>query len=276
MKLKYLGTAAAEGWPALFCHCEACKKARKLGGKNIRTRSQAIVDNRLLIDFCADTYMHVLQQGLPLEDIHHVIMTHSHNDHLYVSDLINVGEPYAHGVTEPLTLYGSEAVGEKIQLILKLEDDAENLSERLVYKTVREFEPFKVLDYVVTPLLAKHMQDEKCYIYMIEDKFGKTMLYGNDTSWFPEETWMYLKGHYFDMVSLDCTTVFGEDCQSHMGFAGDVKTKEKLLAMGCADENTTFIITHFSHNGLASHEEIEARAAAEGFLTAYDGFEAEF
>lgn len=65
MKLKYLGTAAAEGWPALFCHCEACKKARKLGGKNIRTRSQAIADNRLLIDFCADTYMHVLQQGLP-------------------------------------------------------------------------------------------------------------------------------------------------------------------------------------------------------------------
>ena len=112
--------------------------------------------------------MHVLQQGLPLEDI---------------------------------------------QLILKLEDDAENLSERLVYKTVREFEPFKVLDYVVTPLLAKHMQDEKCYIYMIEDKFDKTMLYGNDTSWFPEETWMYLKGHYFDMVSLDCTTVFGEDCR---------------------------------------------------------------
>lgn len=215
----------------MFCHCEACKKARKLGGKNIRTRSQAIVDNRLLIDFCADTYMHVLQQGLPLEDI---------------------------------------------QLILKLEDDAENLSERLVYKTVCEFEPFKVLDYVVTPLLAKHMQDEKCYIYMIEDKFGKTMLYGNDTSWFPEETWMYLKGHYFDMVSLDCTTVFGEDCQSHMGFAGDVKTKEKLLAMGCADENTTFVITHFSHNGLASHEEIEVRAAAEGFLTAYDGFETEF
>lgn len=75
-----------------------------------------------------------------------------------------------------------------------------------------------------------------------------------------------LKGHYFDMVSLDCTTVFGEGCQSHMGFAGDVKTKEKLLAMGCADENTTFVITHFSHNGLASHEEIEARAAAEGFL----------
>lgn len=54
-----------------------------------------------------------------------------------------------------------------------------------------------------------------------------------------------------------------------------MKTKEKLLAMGCADENTTFILTHFSHNGRASHEEIEARGKEEGFLTAYDGFEAE-
>lgn len=91
MRLKYLGTAAAEGWPALFCRCEACERARVLGGKNIRTRSQAIIDDRLLIDFCSDTYMHVLEQHVPLENIRHVLITHSHNDHLYVSDLINAG-----------------------------------------------------------------------------------------------------------------------------------------------------------------------------------------
>ena len=45
MKLKYLGTAAAEGVPALFCTCEVCRKSMELGGKNIRTRSQAIIDN---------------------------------------------------------------------------------------------------------------------------------------------------------------------------------------------------------------------------------------
>ncbi len=33
MKLKYLGTAAAEGIPALFCRCEMCAYARKAGGK---------------------------------------------------------------------------------------------------------------------------------------------------------------------------------------------------------------------------------------------------
>ena len=31
MKIKYLGTAAAEGVPAIFCNCETCKEARKLG-----------------------------------------------------------------------------------------------------------------------------------------------------------------------------------------------------------------------------------------------------
>ena len=55
MRIKYLGTAAAEGVPGIFCDCENCKRARKLGGKNIRTRSQAILDDTLLIDFPADT-----------------------------------------------------------------------------------------------------------------------------------------------------------------------------------------------------------------------------
>lgn len=54
MKIQYLGTAA-EGLPALFCECETCKHAAFLGGRNIRTRSQAIIDDALLIDYPADT-----------------------------------------------------------------------------------------------------------------------------------------------------------------------------------------------------------------------------
>jgi len=44
MEIQYLGTAAAEGFPALFCDCETCKKARNTGGKDVRTRTQSIVD----------------------------------------------------------------------------------------------------------------------------------------------------------------------------------------------------------------------------------------
>jgi hypothetical protein len=58
MKFQYLGTAAYEGIPAFFCNCENCKKSRNIGGKAVRTRSQAIIDETLLIDFPADTYIH--------------------------------------------------------------------------------------------------------------------------------------------------------------------------------------------------------------------------
>ena len=50
MEFQYLGTAAAEGIPALFCGCENCERSRKIGGRAIRTRSQAIIDGTLLID----------------------------------------------------------------------------------------------------------------------------------------------------------------------------------------------------------------------------------
>ena len=56
MKLTFLGTAAAEGFPAIFCNCEYCKEARKLGGKNIRSRSQTLINDDLLIDLPADSY----------------------------------------------------------------------------------------------------------------------------------------------------------------------------------------------------------------------------
>lgn len=45
MKIKYLGTAAAEGVPAIFCRCEVCRKSKAAGGRNIRTRSQSIIDD---------------------------------------------------------------------------------------------------------------------------------------------------------------------------------------------------------------------------------------
>ena len=35
MKLKYLGTAAAEAIPAIFCSCATCIQARATGGKDV-------------------------------------------------------------------------------------------------------------------------------------------------------------------------------------------------------------------------------------------------
>ena len=44
MKLTYIGTAAAEAVPALFCECLFCENARKRGGREFRRRSGAVDD----------------------------------------------------------------------------------------------------------------------------------------------------------------------------------------------------------------------------------------
>jgi phosphoribosyl 1,2-cyclic phosphodiesterase len=43
MKIQFLGTTAFEGIPSLFCQCTTCKKARSLGGKNIRSRTSVLI-----------------------------------------------------------------------------------------------------------------------------------------------------------------------------------------------------------------------------------------
>ena len=41
MKFTFLGTAAAEGWPALFCNCINCKKARELAERESNSTRRA-------------------------------------------------------------------------------------------------------------------------------------------------------------------------------------------------------------------------------------------
>ncbi len=73
MKVRYWGTAAAEGIPCAFCGCKVCAEARKKGGRYIRTRSQALVDDSLLIDFNADTYTHSLHYRFDLSKMQSVL-----------------------------------------------------------------------------------------------------------------------------------------------------------------------------------------------------------
>ena len=41
MKLKFLGTGAAEAIPALWCECELCQNAIRKGGKELRRRCKS-------------------------------------------------------------------------------------------------------------------------------------------------------------------------------------------------------------------------------------------
>ena len=269
MKLTYLGTAAAEGFPAIFCNCEYCKEARRLGGKNIRTRSQALVNDDLLIDFPADTYAHFLKNGIEGDTIEHLLVTHSHSDHLYIKEFLLRNTCFAHDMRVPvLNIYGS-------QTTLGVIGEPPKNIELCVLKP---FEPMKIGNYRVTALPAKHMFGFEPYIYLIEG--DKTLLYAHDTGYFYDEVFEYIEkqGIVLDMISLDCTNVDipEPDEGGHMAFDNLGRVLERLKGIGAVTDSTVKCVNHFSHNGNPLQHVLEARAAEYGYLVSYDGCKVEF
>ena len=271
MNLTYLGTAAAEGWPGIFCRCKYCEKARILGGKDLRTRSQALLDDTLLFDLGPDTYMHMLRDGLDMPGIRYALITHTHQDHFYPIELLFRSHGFAHGVDETLTLYGSDAMLRAVKDSFKsYPDDSVLRRGKISCREIMPYEPTDIAGYRVAAMLATHDKSERCYIYLVE-KDGQVLLYGNDTGIFPDETWDYLKGRRLNLVSLDCTMGRFKEGSNHMGIPDVIEVKERLIQMGCADKDTHFVATHFSHNGQLMHRELIEELSPHGIEAAYDG-----
>ena len=276
MKIKFLGTAAAEGIPALFCDCAVCQNARKVGGKEIKTRSQAIVDDKILIDFPADTYMHALYGGLDLISVRHCIVTHGHMDHLYERDFWCRNKLIGNGSVDGtvLNFYMSELTRQGASAYYDKSVD----KERVRLNTIKPFEPFEVEDYRIIPLKASHDATTDPVFYIIEHG-DKTLLYANDTGYFLDETWGYLAKYErkFNFVSLDCTGMMLPNYRhGHMGLTVDAEVVERLCEMGLCDDKTVVYVNHFSHNGKATHEKLVVEALKYGFGVTYDGCEVEF
>ena len=278
MKLHYLGTAAAEGWPALFCSCENCQRARKVKGKSYRSRPQALIDGNLMIDFGPDTFYHMMKYDLDFSKIQHVILTHSHTDHFYATDLILRAFPYAYyGNERKMTVYGNEKCHWMFLRTLEAEDDSQNMRDCVGFEEIRAFQPFQIPGYGITPLHAVHDPKEECLFYLIRDEEGKTLLFANDTGIFPEDTWEALAGVKLDCVSLDCTLGKNPNMEcGHMGLKAVRSVVQRLRKMECIDKDTPVVLTHFSHNGNLLHEELEAETKEDGFIIAYDGMLLEF
>ncbi len=285
MKFQYLGTGAAEGIPAMFCHCPLCEKARALGGRNVRSRAQALINDDLLLDFGPDVYWHVCRFGLDLAKVQTLLITHAHEDHYTPSELCYRKRPFSY-------LSGDKSEGAddgfpRLQVYISRgsydyacvkpleQQEFEDGSAPLDFHMVRAFEPFTAGRYTVTPLAANHAPGFEALNYIISDG-ERGVFYAHDTGLLPEETYAYLaeaKPH-LDLVSLDCTGMAsGHNTGGgrHMNLERNRVTRDRLLALGVADGNTVFCCNHFSHNGKSTHEELCEIMEKEGFLVSYDG-----
>ncbi len=280
MKIAFWGTAAAEGIPGIFCNCAQCQQARERGGRHIRTRSQLLFDDRLLMDFHADTYGHSLKYNFNLANLKNVVITHVHEDHYYPADFAQRRKGYAHAMAqETLTVYGSQdvreyaekelsAIGQSLQEIID--------EKRIAFGVFAPYETKQIDGFEVTAIPATHGTPHP-YIYSFY-KDGKRALIFNDSGFLSDEANEFLKnsGWKFDFVSYDCT--WGKEpagavaLRSHLGVPDIVAQREIFIKNGNYKPDTVDVITHFSHNIKGcGYDDMLPVAKEHGFILAYDG-----
>ena len=272
MKIKFLGTAACEGIPSQFCNCAVCERARKLGGREFRSRSQALVNGKLLIDFGADTFYHASIYNISFTKVRDCLITHVHSDHFVPQELHPLKYAEYPEETGPFKIYGSADVAKKAEKELK------ELKGSLEFTQLAPFEKYSVCGMTVTPLPANH-GTENPYIYIIEDG-EKSLLYAHDTGSLKEETVEYIEksGITFGLVSLDCTEGAEDELpyNEHQCLGMNKATKDLLISAGAADGKTVFVLNHFSHSGKdVNYADFVPLAAQNGFEVSYDGYEKE-
>ena len=278
MKVQYLGTGAAEGVPAVFCNCEYCRGLRVRmaagrAGREVRSRSQVILDGELSVDFPPDAYSHSLAHGVDLSAIKYLLVTHSHMDHFYAHDFILRGYKYAHEMTEAqLTIFGNAEVCSVFREDTRREMK-DSVAPNIDLRTVGAYQELAFEDWRAYTFPAQHSSKEPL-LYLIE-RGGKRVLHLTDTGKLPDESMDFLKAlkKRADLVTFDCTFLWDktEPGARHMGLDEVSYTVGRLERAGIADERTKKVITHFSHNSTPTAEAV-ARAEREfGFIAAYDG-----
>lgn len=270
MKIRYLGTAAFEGTPAMYCNCRICSHARQQPGRNVRTRSQAVINSDLLIDYPPDTYFHTLHMGLDLRTIQNILITHSHSDHFYPEDLDHNRFPCAvKEAFHTVCVYGNQKV---MGLLSELYGDGAH--NHLQFSKAEVFEPFTAGKYKITPLPALHDPGEACLLYLIEFQ-GKRLLYGNDTGFLNQACMDWIRGQQLDLISLDCTQGKHRDGNNHMGYLDVIQQLDRFWDNGNVGTDTIKVAQHFSHYGDVLYEEYLDLFSSYGIITAYDGLELE-
>jgi phosphoribosyl 1,2-cyclic phosphate phosphodiesterase len=127
----------------------------------------------------------------------------------------------------------------------------------------------------MTPLKANHQEDEESLNYVIE-RDGKSIVYATDTGVWSEETWDFLKGVRADALVIECTEGLAPTAYwGHLDVPEAIEVVGRLRREGILKEGAFVSTTHHSHNGQATHAELEAALNPHGIQVGYDGMEFE-
>jgi len=263
LTLRLLGTGGADGIPALFGDDPVSNWAREQGGREIRTRAAAIVDEGLKIDLPPENSAQLLGNGLKGTDWDLLLFTHSDDDHLTLSELQYAVYPFTDRFEVPFPIYGNATVIGEIRN--RYIDWPMDLHE------VRSFETFESSGYRISPLRARHTPGEDCLNFLIERE-GKRLVYATDTGVWPDETFEFLLGTHVDLLVLECTNAFQPSTYlGHLDMDGFGYMLNRLRTTKVLGSDSRVVTTHHSAAGGARYCDLQAALAPLGAEPGYDG-----
>lgn len=284
MKITFLGTAAAEGYPDPFCRCENCQGARRLGGRAHRLRASALIDDALLIDFGPDLLPASQRHNLPLTDIRYAAQTHGHDDHLFGDNFIYRTERClvtdAHQLQYAVSPYVARMVKNSLVPHFRSGDDlgANHFpSMKMDLVMLPQWETATLGPYAVLAIPAVHAPGTDARVLGIRHESGRTLLYCTDTAPMPDGVWERVAelGWRFDLVVMDATHGIAENSSVHHSLASMQRERERMRAAGAFGEGSRLMAHHFAHHSTPLPDELDRLGEAGGYAIAYDGLVAE-
>ena len=271
MELLLLGTAAAEGWPAPFCKCDSCEKARTSGGRNIRARSSALLDNVVQIDFGPDTMARIQALGRKFTAITSLIFTHQHDDHLCAHELFYRCAPFSVNSDLPmLQVFGNQTV---MEILTAAHPDAawrEHEAHFLIEPPLEPFETRCAADG--TTILALPADHAERSLVLRLSRGGRHVWYGHDSGQYADSVIEALRGVPLDVALFDCTHgMMLDHNRGHMAIDGVIEAAGRMREVGAITRSTKLIATHFSHNGCALYADLLEHFEPHQIDVAWDG-----
>ena len=263
MKVLLMGTGGADGIPALYGHDRVSKYARAKGGRDLRTRSAALVDSALKLDLGPDTLSQVHRFGIDPTEWSAVFFTHSDEDHLCLSEIQYGMFPFVESEKLEYTIYGNDIVCQLIRY--RYPEWPIDLIE------LKKNEPVVHEAYHVTPIQATHKGDEECHNFIIE-RDGRRFLYATDTGFYKEEVFGILAGREIHALVIECSDGFLKTPYiGHMDIEQCISVVGRLRDSNAISHDAQVFTTHHAAGGNATHDELTEAFAPYDIVPGFDG-----
>ena len=251
MEVLLLGTGAADGWPSPFCGCRSCTAMRE--ERRTRLPSAALLDGRILVDAGPTVPGAAARLGRSLRDVHHVLVTHAHHDHLDPALLLALDwnpPPQTVHLWGPAQAIAAcrPWVGPRTRVHLHEVGAGDVL--RL---------PTPEGDWIARTLAATHdpatfggphdALAAEALLYDIADPAGSRLLYATDTGPLSPHTVAAVAQAHFDVVVLEETFgAHGDHRTGHLDLSTFPEQLARLRDAGAIHDATEVAATHLGHH----------------------------